>query len=395
MVLLFNALEEEHFGKDVFLVPLYLGKLYGVDAAIVYLPTASNRGFLPVVRGARLSPLKRRPSARGASWEKNILYFALYLLKNARNIEFLMCFHLGRMSFLLGLLYKRLNPGGFFYIKADESGDFAGLRVNQGGMNPVRRLIKKRVILSFLKTVNLITVETRAAYGNLKGTLSYYGGFAAKVRLMYNGFDGEKFSGLNMAVKNFGEKDNIIITVGRLGTKQKNTELLLDALKQVDLKTWKVVLIGPVEKQECDFEQKIDAYFQERPDLRESIGFLGPVYDKKELWEWYNRAKVFVLPSRWESFGIVLSEALFFRNYLMSTDVGGAGEMIERGYGELIPQENPLFLGKRLQKIINGTTLEAQYQEVNWETVDISWERQIREAFSGITIPARPPGMLP
>lgn len=79
------------------------------------------------------------------------------------------------------------------------------------------------------------------------------------------------------------------------------------------------------------------------------------MYNKRKLWEWYNRSKVFVLTSTWESFGIVLTEAQRFRNYLISTEVGGASSLIQQGkYGTLIPQNNSKVLADKLQNIIIG-----------------------------------------
>ena len=142
-----------------------------------------------------------------------------------------------------------------------------------------------------------------------------------------------------------------MITVGRIGTAQKNTEMLLEAIKQIDLKEWKICLIGSIE---ADFQPVIDRFFAEYPHLKDRVIFTGPVYDKKELWNWYNRSKVFVLTSTWESFGIVLTEAQRFRNYLISTEVGGASSLIQQDkYGTIIPQNDHVALANKLQDVIN------------------------------------------
>lgn len=48
---------------------------------------------------------------------------------------------------------------------------------------------------------------------------------------------------------------------------------------------------------------------------------LGNIEDKNLLYDDYDRAKVFLLTSRWESFGIVLVEALRFGNYIIATEI--------------------------------------------------------------------------
>ena len=87
--------------------------------------------------------------------------------------------------------------------------------------------------------------------------------FGNKLRLMPNGFDEELLQSLNIVERNVKHKENLIITVGRLGTYQKNTEMFLRALAQVDLKDWKVCLIGPIEKK---FQSIIDNFFKQYPE---------------------------------------------------------------------------------------------------------------------------------
>ena len=74
------------------------------------------------------------------------------------------------------------------------------------------------------------------------------------------------------------------------------------------------------------------------------------------MWEWYNRAKVFVHTSPKESFGIVLSEAFYFDNYILSTPVGIASYLINFGYGELVNHNDVEGLASKLQEVIDGKT---------------------------------------
>ncbi|MCS2392464.1 glycosyltransferase [Bacteroides fragilis] len=73
--------------------------------------------------------------------------------------------------------------------------------------------------------------------------------------------------------------------------------------------------------------------------------------DKRTLWEYYNRSKVFVLTSRCESYGLVLNEAKRFRNFIVSTNVGAFEDLVESGkYGCEIPQDNADYLTHVLEK---------------------------------------------
>lgn len=78
---------------------------------------------------------------------------------------------------------------------------------------------------------------------------------------------------------------------------------------------------------------------------------MGPIYDKKSLWEFYNRAKVFILTSRFEGYPLVLTEAKRFRNYIVSTELDASEDLLENGkYGCLIAQENYKELALFCQK---------------------------------------------
>ena len=58
-----------------------------------------------------------------------------------------------------------------------------------------------------------------------------------------------------------------MITVGRLGTYQKNTEMLLNALDLMELRDWKVYLIGSI-SEDLDF---FEGFFYEKPVKKESV----------------------------------------------------------------------------------------------------------------------------
>lgn len=58
---------------------------------------------------------------------------------------------------------------------------------------------------------------------------------------------------------------------------------------------------------------------------------VGNIENKNLLYDYYNRAKVFLLTSRLEGFAIVYPEALKFGNYIITTDVGGAKDITNNG----------------------------------------------------------------
>lgn len=153
-------------------------------------------------------------------------------------------------------------------------------------------------------------------------------------------------------------KEKIIIQVARFGSYQKNTEFLLDVLASVDLKDWKVILAGPIETKEQNFQNIIDNFYNQHTNLRDKIVFVGNISSREELFNLYKKSAVYLNTSRWESFGISMLEAAYFNNYLISTDVGAAIDIInDNQYGKILSQGCKDEFTIALQKIIDNFSM--------------------------------------
>lgn len=112
--------------------------------------------------------------------------------------------------------------------------------------------------------------------------------------------------------------------------------------------------------------------------MREQVCFIGPIYNQKKLYEYYNKAKVFVHTALYESYGIVLGEAFRFKNYIISTPVGIAPQLIKHGYGCLCECNNVNQLVKILQDVIDGNvSLEQLFQQVKILNKAFSYDNEI------------------
>jgi len=379
-----TPVENQHLGKDVFLVPYYIGKIFNLKVKIIYAKSKTNKNLPSYFRDVVLTP-KNTPEVLLE------IYDLFYILFHAKKIDFFMRFFFSNTSAITGFLYKKLNKNGILYVKSDgRPGEWPLLgyynSVHGKKHTPLLK-IKKHIYKTFLENTDLITIETKTGYETFFKNNLLDIDMSKKVHLMSNGFDKELFDQYKINLKSFREKENIILIVGRLGTYPKNTEMVLEAAKQLCLNDWKIFLIGPIEKSEQDFQEKIDAFYAANHHLKESVIFTGPIYDKRELWTWYNNAKMFVLTSVYEGSAIVFTEALFFKNYIISTDVGIAKETIKMGYGEIIPQNDAIYLSKTLQKTIDDVKyLPELYDKVDWGKNDVSWERYIREATKNLRL---------
>lgn len=119
------------------------------------------------------------------------------------------------------------------------------------------------------------------------------------------------------------------------------------------------------------------SFTKKNPEKREQIYFVGEIKDKEELWGWYNKSKVFVLTSRWESYGLALNEAKRFKNYIISTRVGAAEDIIDKEkYGLFIGQEDNVNLANILSQIINKEINIDVYQDYKGE--QLSYEDTVQ-----------------
>ena len=125
-------------------------------------------------------------------------------------------------------------------------------------------------------------------------------------------------------------KENTIITVGRIGLKEKNNIELMIAFANVSdtLKNWKLKLIGSIEP---EFQPTINNFFAAFPDLKNRILFTGAITDKVELYNEYAKAKIFALTSISEGLPNVYSEALFHGCMFITSDIDAADDMTNHG----------------------------------------------------------------
>ena len=92
-------------------------------------------------------------------------------------------------------------------------------------------------------------------------------------------------------------------------------------------------------------------------DINEYIYFLGV---RKDVLELMRKAFIFVLPSRWEGFGLVLLEAMSVGVPIIATKVGGIPEVIEDGKdGILVEPENPEELSNAILRLLDNKELRS------------------------------------
>jgi D-inositol-3-phosphate glycosyltransferase len=118
--------------------------------------------------------------------------------------------------------------------------------------------------------------------------------------------------------------------------------------------------------------------------LHEMATFVG-AQGQDVLPYYYSAADVVVMPSHYESFGLVALEAMACGTPVVASDVGGLSYTVEDGVtGFLVPQRNPLALADRICDILNDELFRDQ---LGRQALDVarrySWE-QVADQIVGI-----------
>lgn len=102
--------------------------------------------------------------------------------------------------------------------------------------------------------------------------------------------------------------------------------------------------------------------------LEDQVEFLGT--KKQEILPYYySSAEVCVLPSRYESFGIVALEAMACGTPIVASNVGGLSQIIgDKTTGFLVPAEEPETIAERIKWILAHPEIRDKFgkEAVRW-----------------------------
>ena len=381
-VTIFPICENVHLTKDLGQIPYFLHKLHGYDSTIVcYKNSEHYDNITSEVKGLKIDFIEN--TGRLSFLERGVLK---YIYKNAKQIDVLNLYIFSKFTFVYGILYKKLNPKGFLFLKLDGYNEtFAAGNKIAHSTNPIKNSILKYLEKSFLKKVDLVTIENQEGE---KLVQKMFPSIASKVMYLPVGvndlFLNEVFTNKQ---KSFKEKENIILTVGRVGEEIKNQKMILRALTKTDMKDWKMVFVGPV-------NDSFKLYFNELcikfPYLKEKVIFTGNISNRVELYEWYNKSKVFCMTSLKESFCHSISEALYFGNYIIGTEgIMSMKDVTDTGkYGVTLKSDDDTVLAATFQKVIDDDSqLSALYPEiVNFSRKYFVWSTIIGKVHEQINI---------
>lgn len=246
------------------------------------------------------------------------------------------------------------------------------------------KTIQPDIVISFMNRVNIFTliasiglkspviISERNYYDNLKikhwkilrrltfpisdgmVVLSHYDyekySFVTNKKIILNPLDTYALPSVKLE-----DKEKLLIAVGSL-TKQKGFDMLIKALAGIDLTNWKCYIIG-----EGPERTLLTSLIQEY-NLTEHVSLIGR---KNNIYDYFTKASIFVLSSRYEGYPNVLAEAMAHGCSCVAFDcLTGPSEIISNGEnGYLVEANNIQQLQETIDKVIASPNIRADFFE--------------------------------
>ena len=175
----------------------------------------------------------------------------------------------------------------------------------------------------------------------------------------------------------------ILLFVSRLAVQQKGLDLLVEIAEELfhrrEYRDWKLQIVG-----DGNGYGQLKAWIRER-NLDDQIELLG---EQKDVKPFYQNASVFLSTSRWEGFGVVITEAMECGLPVVAFETDGPMEILENGKnGYLIPNYKVDQYADAVENLMKDETLRWK---MSWNAIERAgdfypdkivkeWEKVIEE----------------
>ena len=218
-----------------------------------------------------------------------------------------------------------------------------------------------------------------------------YAADGAKITVIPPGVDAEYFhppSNKESLKKELGlSADPVVFSLGRLDPR-KGFDLYLRAAAQVRRESSRGSLVQFLLSAGTSDEDEHEAAERERLQRLAKSLQLGdsliwrPVLPESDIPRYYGASDLFVMPSRYELFGIVMLEAMACGVPVVATKFGGPPEVITDGEnGRLVDPTNIPSFASAIAGLLDDPDERMRMGEIARETIEskYSWERLARE----------------
>lgn len=194
-----------------------------------------------------------------------------------------------------------------------------------------------------------------------------------QVDVVYAGVDRDDGHGLPMP-PTVARQANTVLYLGRLQEGAKGLDLLLEALAQLAQGNAQIHLVvagdGPYRR---DAQLLVD-----KLDLADQVTFLGWVRGEAK-WNQLRRASVVVVPSRFESFGLVVLESFAAGTPVVAFDLPSMRELVRKDCGILVPAFDVVALADAVATLLaNPPEVERMGAAAQARAAGFSWDDAAR-----------------
>lgn len=207
-------------------------------------------------------------------------------------------------------------------------------------------------------------------------TIAHFTGETEKLCVVPNGVDVSIFKPFeNSEMPNL----NQILYVGYM-RHVKGIDILLQAMSRVVKEKPELILVlvgGGIyrdsQKQEMELRQ-----LSQQLGIEKNVVFAG-IKTPVEVAEYMRQSSLLVLPSRAETFGAVLIEALSCGTPVVATKCGGPEDIINDNVGRLVPKEDPAALASAIIDVAAQRHIFNSKELRDYALNNFSWEEVARQ----------------
>ncbi len=247
------------------------------------------------------------------------------------------------------------NKFGLKYIITSHGSDVIGYNPRFNKIYPVIAPLWKKIV----RNAKLITTPSLFLQKEIKKIIPEYNNF----KVIPNGIDPNRIKPM--------EKEKMILLCSRLFV-NKGVQDFLDGIKGLNLKDWKVNIVGDGPyKEELIKKAK-------KNKVSDKVNFVGWLdNNSKEYKEYYGKASIFVCPSYFESFGMIVAEAMQAGCALLLSDIDTFTQDFKDSGCFYFRKQDSLDLKNKLNNLINDSEKIKEVQKKSLKTSEKYYWRNI------------------
>ncbi|GEM_PF-387435 len=173
----------------------------------------------------------------------------------------------------------------------------------------------------------------------------------------------------------FSDSDILLLFVG-MNFEIKNLDLVMEALAQCtkkDKNSFKLLVVGKGNK--AKYTKKAGEL-----GILNQVAFAGAT---SFVQDFYLASDIFIMPSRYDTFGMVVLEAMLAGLPVIISDTVGAKDLIDRSNGFIIsPEADPAIVSDIIFQLKDSSLRQKMGKEARLRSLSCSWDVMAEEIYS-------------